>query len=177
MNPLPDSTADLPRRSPGALWGTAYLAWGMTVLLAMLYAARQLPVESTPALERLAMLFYGLAMVWTGMCGWRSVERGWRLRQPRQNERASRVETAGELLVAATMLGALVARGQLYVAGLDRWVSVLAVVGIVSTVLAISSSLSSSEGARVDARERRVARLRAALAVLVVAVAAIIELW
>src|SRR5687768_1376574 len=79
--PPPEPVA-LPARSPWALWGAALLAWGVAIFLAMLFAAQRGPVESTAGLERLAWAFFVLGLLWIALSGWRSVERGWRLRSP-----------------------------------------------------------------------------------------------
>jgi hypothetical protein len=110
----------------------------VAIFLALIFAVQQLPVESTAGLQRLAWAFYVVGLVWIGWTGWRSVERGWRLRSPVVfAERSSVFDALADLLLGLVMLAA-VARGgdsRLLAAGLDRMVSTLLTISILSTVL------------------------------------------
>lgn len=179
MTPPLEKTADLPQRSPGALWGAAHLAWGVAVFLAMVYAAWQLPVESTAVLQRLALVFFGVGLACIALGGWRAVERGWRLRRPLVSTYPLIViDLVADALLALAMVATLArkAQSQLFIAGLDRLVTALAVVSLVSLGLAVMAWCTLRGQDSSEAGDCRLAWVRLALAVVAVVIAAVIEL-
>ncbi len=65
-----------------ALWGTAHLAWGVMIVAGLVVAAQEMPVESTPRLERAALFVYFAGLSYLALLGWLQVDRGWKLRRP-----------------------------------------------------------------------------------------------
>ncbi len=178
MTPPLEKPVDLPERSPGALWGAAHLAWGVAIFVAMVYAAQQLPVDSTDALKRLALVFFGVGLACIALCGWRVVERGWRLRRPQVSTlNLVAIDLLTDGLLALAMFAALArsAQSRLLTAGLDRLVTAIAVVSLVSLVLSVMAWCSLRGSASKDAGDCRLAWARFALAAVVVVVAAAIE--
>ena len=179
MTPPLDNPVDLPRRSPGALWGAAHLAWGVAIFLAMVYAAQQLPVDSAPWLKQSATVFFCASLTWIGLSGCRSVECGWRWRRPSHCcVQPAIADLVCDVLIGAVMAAALV-RGEqsrLLIAGLDRLVSVMLTISIVLAAmwlidLQASRRLQNGGAATTGERALRWARCALALGVAVLAVA------
>lgn len=179
MTPPLEKAVDLPARSPGALWGAAHLAWGVVIFLTLIYAVQQLPIDSTDWLKRLALLFFVASLAWIVLSGCRSVERGWRLRRPKVTGISLRaIDVLGDLLLGCGMLLAL-ARGEqsrLLTAGLDRMVSAIAVVSFMSLGLSLLAWYALRGPSTPSMQHVALPWGRFAAAVLVVAIAAIIEL-
>jgi hypothetical protein len=175
-----DESLDLPKRSPGAAWGTAHLAWGMAIFLGLLYVAWQLPVESSPKLEWLALVIYFVSLVWLALRGWQNVERGWRLRHSAACEQ--QLPTAEMLLDICLgvvwMLAVL--RGQearVLATGLDRLASAMLTVCAISIFLWGTCHATAPRATRngSELAERRLTWLRMALAVVILVLVGVME--
>jgi hypothetical protein len=181
MTPPLEVTPRPTHRTTAALWGTAHLAWGIVIFLALVYAMQQWPVEATPRRQRQAWTFVVVALAWMAVSGWQSVERGWRLRWPRPVAGGrSLFEVVVDGIIGAIMIVAILRAGdsQLLAAGLDRLVSSLATIGVLSAVLRVAASVALGRSAAVDGGDRLTHRLcltRLVLGGLVLAGALIIE--
>lgn len=174
-----NESLDLPKRSPGAAWGTAHLAWGLAIFLGLLYVAWQLPVESSPQLERLALTLYFVSLVWMALRGWQNIERGWRLRHSATCEqRLPLLEMVLDLCLGAVWLLALL-RGEearILAAGLDRLGSAILTICAISVFLWAACCATAPRVSRGgDPTERRLTWLRMALAVVVIALVGVME--
>jgi hypothetical protein len=178
-----DESARPTHRTTAALWGTAHLAWGIVIFLALVYAVQQWPVEATPRRERQAWTFVVIALAWMAVSGWQSVERGWRLRWPRPVAGGrSLFEVVVDGLIGAIMIVAILRAGdsQLLAAGLDRLVSSLATIGVLSAILRVAASAALGKAGAIDDGDRLTNRLslaRLLLGGLVLAGALILEFW
>lgn len=174
-----NESLDLPKRSPGAAWGTAHLAWGLAIFLGLLYVAWQLPVESSPQLERLALVLYFVSLVWMALRGWQNIERGWRLRHAATCEqRLPLPEMVLDVCLGAVWLLALL-RGEearILAAGLDRLASAVLTICAISIFLWGACRATSPQAARGgDPIERRLTWLRMALAGVAIVLVGVIE--
>lgn len=180
MTPPAEEPVEIPTRSQWALWGTAHLAWGLAIFLSLLYAAQQFPVQSTAPLQGIAWAMFLLGLVWIGLSGWRSIERGWRLRSPTSfAERPAVGEMLVDLAMGLAMLAALLrgSQSRLLAAGLDRLVSAVVTVSLISVMLWVIdlAMLRYPEHPTDEQPEQRLRWTRLMIAGALIALAALAE--
>lgn len=151
------------------------------MFIVTIYAAQQLPIESSARQQQLALLLFGIGLGWTALSGYRSVQRGWRLRLPTVSHvRLLAIDLVGDLLVGGLML-VIVARSsqsRLLTAGLDRLATAMALVALVSLAMSLLTwrALRHDNAPPAEAAELTIPWVRFVMAMLVIAVAAAMEL-